>query len=64
MYVCICNAVCDKRINSAISAGNRCSDSVYKACGVEPQCGCCRTEIEDMISNHADTSAPVMIAAE
>ncbi len=52
MYVCICNAVCDKRIKNAITEGNRCSDTVYQACGVEAQCGCCREEIEDMIDHH------------
>ena len=49
MYICICNAVSDTEINAAIDAGNQCSDSVYKACGVEANCGMCRLDIEDMI---------------
>lgn len=65
MYICICNAVCDKSIQNAITEGNRCSDSVYKACGVEPQCGCCRDEIEDMIESHEQGLAgATLMAAE
>ncbi|NMM45107.1 hypothetical protein HH303_11500 [Rhodospirillaceae bacterium KN72] len=49
MYVCICNAVCDKRVSQAIDAGHDEPDAVYAACGVTPQCGKCAETIEEMI---------------
>lgn len=52
MYVCICNAICDKTVGQAISDGHSEPDSVYAACGVKPQCGKCAETIEEMIWNH------------
>lgn len=50
MYVCICNAISDRQINSAIAGGANKVGSVYKACGAKPQCGRCSTMIGDMLS--------------
>lgn len=55
MYVCICNALCDKTISAAISSGGSDADSVYAACGVRPNCRSCATTIEAMIERHYDT---------
>lgn len=54
MYICICNAVSDTRINAAIAKGNTCACAVYKECGVRPQCGKCKETIEEMISELKD----------
>lgn len=57
MYVCICNAVCDKRIQEAISQGHADADSVYAHCGVQPRCRSCSVTIEDMIETHTSNAA-------
>jgi bacterioferritin-associated ferredoxin len=62
MYVCICNAVCDKRIKEAITAGHADADAVYAHCGVEPRCRSCSETIEDMIASHAPRPAMPMAA--
>lgn len=62
MYVCICNAVCDKRIQEAISAGHADADSVYAHCGVQPRCRSCSETIEEMIAQHAPGASMSMAA--
>ena len=52
MYVCICNAVCERRVMDAISAGHEHPDAVYAACGVTPNCRMCADTIEEMVADH------------
>jgi len=51
MYVCLCNALREREIDHAIARGNRTTDEVYAALGVEPQCGSCIGDIEMRISD-------------
>lgn len=50
MYVCICNAIRETEIQSVIAKGVRDVDDVYKALGVEPQCGTCRSFISELLT--------------
>ena len=50
MYVCICNAIRETEIQSVIADGVRNVDDVYKALGVEPQCGTCRSYICELLT--------------
>lgn len=51
MYICICNAICDKSINQAIDDGSGKVSEVYAACGAKPQCGACKNDIKEMIED-------------
>lgn len=41
MYVCLCNALTDTRIERAVADGARRPREVYGACGCRAQCGTC-----------------------
>ena len=49
MYVCICNALTDRRIRGVIDAGAGSLGSVYRNCGVAPQCGKCGEMIRSFL---------------
>ena len=53
MFICICNAVNQRRIQTAIDQGSATVDCVYAACGVEPKCRSCAEAIQDMIDGRA-----------
>lgn len=50
MYICVCNAVreCELRQAARACPGN--AAKVYGALGVEPQCGQCLDEAEELIA--------------
>ena len=54
MYICICNAICDKKINQAIDSGHRKVKDVYSACGAKPKCGTCANDIKNMIDDRKE----------
>lgn len=41
MYICSCNALTNRDIDSAIATGATRSADIYAACGVRAQCGGC-----------------------
>ena len=41
MYVCICNALTERDISEASTAGNRRPAEVFAACRCRAQCGTC-----------------------
>lgn len=49
MYVCICNALTDRRIRGAIEAGAASLGAVYRSCGAAPQCGKCGDMIRSFL---------------
>jgi bacterioferritin-associated ferredoxin len=49
MYVCLCRAVSDTKIATAIRDGATTVDDVGRVCDAGTQCGKCRTTIEFMI---------------
>jgi bacterioferritin-associated ferredoxin len=49
MYVCVCLAVTDQEVNSAIEEGARSREEVTRACSAGGDCGACHGMIEDMI---------------
>ena len=60
MYVCVCNAISDRRVRAVIDDGAATVGQVYRACGSQPQCGRCRTTICDMLGRDR---APAMSMA-
>ncbi|WP_245818217.1 (2Fe-2S)-binding protein [Muricoccus roseus] len=49
MYVCICNALTDSQIQSAIASGAGRTHDVYAACNCRAQCGSCTASILCML---------------
>jgi bacterioferritin-associated ferredoxin len=42
VYICLCNALTDKRVKQAVAAtGSQRPTDVYEACGCRAQCGRC-----------------------
>ena len=52
MIICICNAISDKAINSAVTNGANTPSLVYKSCGAKPQCGGCSEYIKQEINHN------------
>lgn len=55
MYVCICAAVSDRQIASAIEAGADSLDRLGFELGVGTGCGCCRETAQGMLDARACT---------
>ena len=51
MFVCVCHAVSDKEVRSAIDAGATTREAVTRACRAGGDCGACHQTIEDMIED-------------
>jgi bacterioferritin-associated ferredoxin len=55
MYVCICRAVTEKRVQAIIDKGDATTvDEVTQACGAGGDCGGCIGTIEEMIESHLE----------
>lgn len=53
MYVCVCAAVAESEVRSAIRNGARCEVTVGDACGAGTGCGSCLGRIHEMIASLA-----------
>jgi bacterioferritin-associated ferredoxin len=49
MYVCVCNAVTDSDIRTAVADGVRNLRQLKRATGCSSTCGCCRQEVVDVL---------------
>ena len=49
MYICICNALSEKRVRAAAAASNGSTAAVYRALDCRPQCGRCIPMIRDIV---------------
>jgi bacterioferritin-associated ferredoxin len=54
MYVCVCFAVTDKQVESAIDGGAKTVEEVTRACRAGGDCGSCHGMIETMIESACD----------
>lgn len=58
MYICLCNALTDSRIEEAVAGGAHRPRDVYGACGCRAQCGTCTKAILCLIRDaRAGTAA-------
>ena len=57
MYVCVCRAVTEREVKSAIDQGARTVEAVTGACCAGDDCGACRGTIEDLIEDRWGASA-------
>ena len=60
MYICVCNALTDKQVETAITSGCRRPDDIYSQCGTKPQCGRCAERMLELLEA---TDAPISAAA-
>ena len=58
MYVCICRAVTEHQVKSAIDAGATTVEAVARACCAGDDCGACQGVIEGMIEDRWGAAAP------
>ena len=49
VIVCVCHAVCERRLEAVISAGADTAEKVERHCGAGGDCGACRPDIEHLI---------------
>ena len=52
MYVCICAAVSDRQIASAVAAGVDSLEKLGFELGVGMGCGCCRDTAQRLLEDH------------
>jgi bacterioferritin-associated ferredoxin len=74
MYVCVCLAVTEAEVRSAIEAGATTREVVTKHCRAGGDCGACHGMIDQMIEEHLEdqvdgicptiTNCPPPVAAE
>ncbi|MBE7196085.1 MAG: (2Fe-2S)-binding protein [Gordonia polyisoprenivorans] len=55
MYVCICHAVTDAEVHSAVDSGANCIDTVAAATRAGSSCATCHDTIDDLIAERCGT---------
>ena len=63
MFICICNAIDDQRVDQAIRDGHDTAEAIHAALGTQPQCCKC-FEIMDDMAWRAKGDLTTIIAAE
>lgn len=65
MYICICNALTDRKLKEAIAtSGSRCPKDVYAACGCRAKCGKCVQVVRELLQNHGHGTEAVLQGAD
>ena len=49
MIVCVCHAVCEKRLEAIVVAGAHTPEQVERQCGAGGDCGTCRPDVERLL---------------
>ncbi len=50
MYVCICNAINERKLDDAVSSGATSVSAVFKHHGSTPRCGSCVNHIREKVN--------------
>lgn len=53
MIICLCNAMSDGDVRSAVAAGAARPKEVYACCGGRAQCGCCMPTVLQILRESA-----------
>ena len=67
MYLCICRAIRERDVDAAVRAGARRPADVFRACGQNPQCGSCASDMRKRIDQtivREQAAAPTLMAAD
>jgi bacterioferritin-associated ferredoxin len=58
LYICICNALTDRKLKQAATeTGSTRPGDIYAACGCRAQCGHCVQAVLDLVRLHAGEAA-------
>jgi bacterioferritin-associated ferredoxin len=58
MYVCLCNAVPEKRVREAVAEGSTDFETLQAVTGVSTCCGCCEPEVRNLLEDVLDEQNP------
>lgn len=65
MYVCICNALTDRKLKEAIvTTGSQRPKDVYAACGCRAKCGTCVQLVKGLLRDHGGIAEAALQGAE
>jgi bacterioferritin-associated ferredoxin len=65
LYICLCNALTDRRLKQAASAtGSARPAEIYAACGCRAQCGQCVQAVLDLLRDHASRTPEQLQGAD
>ena len=65
MYICLCNALTDRKLKQAIKDGGSATPSeVYAACGCRAHCGKCVRSVLGLLQDHLQGPAMLADAAD
>jgi bacterioferritin-associated ferredoxin len=53
LIVCVCRAVCDRRLRALAADGHQSLGAIAAACGAGEDCGTCQPDIEQIITETA-----------
>ncbi|MEL6300142.1 MAG: (2Fe-2S)-binding protein [Pseudomonadota bacterium] len=58
MYVCICQAITDRQIKSAVEGGISSVEELKETLGVAVCCGSCEQDAEKIVAEHCRVAGP------
>jgi bacterioferritin-associated ferredoxin len=65
VYICICNALTDRKLKDAIvTTGSRSPGEVYAACGCRAKCGKCVQVVKELLREHCHTAEAAQLGAD
>lgn len=65
LYICLCNALTDRKLRQAATAtGSIRPAEIYAACGCRAQCGQCVQTVLQLLRDHASTTAEQLQGAD
>lgn len=53
MIICVCRAICDRRLRALAADGHQSLEAIAAACGAGEDCGTCQPDIEQLIEETA-----------
>jgi bacterioferritin-associated ferredoxin len=64
VYICICNALTDKKLKQAVADGSSRVQEVYAACGCRAQCGQCVQAVLRLLRDDASVPQEALQGAD
>ncbi|OQK17387.1 hypothetical protein AU255_05770 [Methyloprofundus sedimenti] len=63
MYICVCKAVTDSQLQTAIDNGMNTRKELYQCLGVGSSCGKCNRHVRELVNKNSvpSTEIPVII---
>jgi bacterioferritin-associated ferredoxin len=65
VYICLCNALTDRRLQQAVRETDGATpNQIYAACGCRAQCGKCVKAVLDMLRDNAERADAMLQGAD